>query len=94
MPSYKVIAPGFFNGKFYSPEGKRPVLHTDKPFSKKNPLPSWLSAMTKESAAAKAKRESQAISQDAADKQKAEQDQKDVEDLSFLGEGESAVETL
>ena len=93
MPSYKVKAPGFYNGKFYHPEGKRPVLHTDKPFPKKS-MPSWLSDMPKESAAVKAKREAQAISQDAADQKKAKQDQKDVEDLSFLGEGESAVETL
>ena len=94
MPSYKVKAPGFFNAKFYDPNGKRPVLHTDKPFTKKNPMPSWVSDMPKESAAVKAKREAQAASQDAADKQKAEQDQKDVEDLSFLGAGETAVETL
>jgi len=96
MPQYKVIKNGFFNGELYSPEGKRSVLSTAKPFTKKNPMPSWLSEMPKESAGAKAKREKYAESQKAADKESAEQQKKDIENASFLGEGESgnAVETL
>lgn len=96
MPTYKVIAPGFHNGKMYSPEGKRRVLHTDKPF-KKNEMPSWLSEMPKESAAVRKKREEQEASAAAAAAEKAEQDQRDIEDASFMGEGEQsggAVETL
>ena len=58
MPSYKVIAPGFYQGMHYNPIGKRNVLHTDKPFSKKN-IPSWLIAMPKESTAVSEKRELQ-----------------------------------
>jgi len=97
MPQYKVIAPGFHESKYYHPEGKRQVLHTDKPF-KKGKLPSWLSEMPKESAALKKKREAQEASQVEADKEKVEQDKQDIDDASFLGEGEQAtgsnVETL
>ena len=57
MPTYKVIAPGFHGDKYYHPEGKRQVLTTDKPFTKKNKMPSWLSEMPKESDALKKKRE-------------------------------------
>lgn len=45
MYSYKVKEKGFFNGKIYDPNGKRPVLHRDEPFPKKNgkeQVPSWL----------------------------------------------------
>ena len=55
MPRYKVNAPGFYEGKFYDPEGKRKVLDIDKPFTKKNKIPSWLSEMPKESATLKEK---------------------------------------
>lgn len=88
MPSYKVIKPGFFNSEYYHPEGKRNILHTDKPFSKKE-MPSWLVEMPKESAAMKKKREEQEASRKAADIEKAKQDQKDISDASFLGAGES-----
>jgi hypothetical protein len=100
MPSYKVTAPGFFNGKMYAPNGKRDVLHTDKPFNKKNnPMPSWVTEMPKESEAVRKKREAQEASQKAADGKKAEEDQKDISDASFLGDGEAAeagskVETI
>ena len=39
--SYKVIAPGFFNGMMYSPTGKRRTLTVEKPF-KKDEIPSWV----------------------------------------------------
>ncbi len=103
MPSYKVRSRGFFNGKLYDPEGKRPILFTDKPFSKKS-MPSWLTSMPKESAAVKAKREAQEVSQAEADTEKAEQDQNDIAHASTEGDAaetsfidkatDGAVETL
>ena len=59
MPQYKVTAVGFYDSVMYDPEGKRRVLHTDKPFPKKEgkeQLPSWLEAMKPETAAEKKKR--------------------------------------
>ena len=96
MPRYKVIAPGFANGMIYKPDGKRSVLQTDKPFTKNNPMPSWLAEMPKESPGARKKREKQEAHQAAADGEKSEQDQKDIDEASFLGDGEagSAVETI
>jgi len=102
MPSYKVKSPGFFGGKYYHPEGKRPVLFTDKPFSKKT-MPSWLAAMPKESAAVREKREAQEASQVSASAEKAEQDANDIAHAStegdaaealFIGKAGSSVETL
>lgn len=53
MPSYKVISKGFFDGRMYDPDGKRRVLHTEKPFpskDKKEQVPSWLEAIKSEKA--------------------------------------------
>lgn len=88
MPRYKVKSPGFYNGKLYDPEGKRPVLETDKPFTRKNPMPKWLGDMPKESAELKAKRE--AYEKAAADlnAEKAQQDSKDINAASTEGDGE------
>jgi hypothetical protein len=101
MPSYKVIEKGFYGGRIYDPHGKRRVLHTDKPFPKKNnkeQVPSWLEPITNtETAAEKKKREAAEKKAAKAAADKAEQDQKDIADASFMGEGEkasSAVETL
>ena len=44
MATYKVIAPGFYNGLLYSPNGKRRVMVTEKPFAK-NKKPSWVEPM-------------------------------------------------
>lgn len=66
MPTYKVIAPGFYGGNYYDPEGKRKTLTTDKPFTKKNKMPSWLAVMPDESKVVKAKREAQEKSRNAA----------------------------
>ena len=41
MPSYNVIAKGFYGGKTYDPQGKRRVLDVDKPFNKAT-MPSWV----------------------------------------------------
>ena len=86
MPSYKVLKRGFFNGRLYDPEGKRTVLTTDKPFSKKN-MPSWLAPMPKESESARKKREAQEAKQAAADAEKAEQDKEDIANASTEGDG-------
>lgn len=94
MPVYKVIAPGFFKGEYYHPEGKRSVLHTDKPFTTgkkgKNPLPSWLIPMPKESEAVRKKREAQEVSQKAADEQKMADDLNEVNIASTEGDGAEA----
>ena len=87
MPQYKVIATGFYGGKLYSPEGKRSVLHTDKPFPKKK-LPSWLAEMPTETDAVRKKREAQEASRKTAAAEKAEQDQTDINNASTTGEGE------
>lgn len=96
MPSYKVIAPGFANGKMYKPNGKRSVFHTDKPFNKSNPMPSWLSEMPAETPKQRKIREAAEASQNNTDADKAAADKKDIEDASFLGTGEagSVVETI
>lgn len=100
MPRYKVKVPGFYEGRFYDPNGKRPVLETDKPFTKKNKMPSWLTDMPKESDAVKKKREAQEVSQAAADEQKDTDDKNEIatassagdgEDTSFLGKVKNAV---
>lgn len=99
MPSYKVKSKGFFAGKIYDPDGKRTVLHTEKPFpskDKKEQVPSWLEAIKSETPAqAKARKAAETKAANAA-KKKAEDDKKDIADASFLGEGESPsqVETL
>ena len=102
MPSYKVLQKGFFGGRLYDPAGKRPVLHTDKPFPLKNKVeqvPSWLEPITKAETPAQAKARKAAETKAAnAAKKEAEQNQKDIAEASFMGEGETgssnAVETL
>ncbi len=90
MPSYKVLERGFHDGRLYDPKGKRRTLHVDKPFPK-GKEPSWLEPIKAESAAEKRKRQATGK----ADQAKAASDQKDINELSFMGEGESAgVETL
>lgn len=95
MPKYEVKERGFFNSKLYDPKGKRPFLFTDKPLK---PVPTWLKPAKAETAAEKKMREGLEKRQIAADKKKAKEDRKDIENLSFMGEGEnvpgSAVETL
>jgi len=88
MPQYKVIAPGFYNDMLYHPEGKRQTLHTDKPFTKKNKMPSWLSEMPKESPALKKKREAQEVLDKAAAELKAEQDKDAIATAASEGDGQ------
>lgn len=93
MPSYKVKEKGFFNGKIYDPRGKRPVLHTEKPFEydkskKREKVPSWLERIKDETAAeAKARKAAEAKAAKA-DKDKAAADKQEVESASFLEGGE------
>jgi len=98
MPRYKVDAPGFFDGELYKPDGKRNILTVDKPFTKDNPMPSWVSKMPTESAAAKKKREARETKAAEDDAAKNKSDNKDIADASFLGAGESGsgsqVETI
>lgn len=98
MPSYKVKSKGFFDGRMYDPAGKRRVLHTEKPFpskDKKEQVPAWLEAIQGETAAqAKARKGAETKAANAA-KKKAEDDNKDITEASFMASGESAnVETL
>lgn len=89
MPRYKVKAPGFFGGKMYHPEGKRPILHVDKPFTEKD-MPSWVEEMPDETAEeTEARLQREAAEADAA-KEKNDQDQQDIDDMTFLGDGESS----
>ena len=99
MPSYKVKSKGFFDGKLYDPEGKRTVLHTEKPFpnrpkSKVEDVPSWLEAIKSETPAQASVRKGAETKAANAAKKKAEADKKDIAEASFLGETANTVETL
>lgn len=107
MPSYKVLKQGFFHGRLYDPNGKRSVLHTDKPFpfkvnkktgkkTKVEDIPSWLEAGIPETAEQVKKRKKKEKAAELAAAEKAESDEKDIAEASFMGEGETSdtVETL
>ena len=100
MPSYKVVAPGFIHGRIYKPNGKRKVVHTDKPFPLKNKVeqvPSWLEAMEEETAAQRKARLTAETKATNAAKKKAADDAKDIAGASFLDDAPSdsgTVETL
>jgi len=94
MPRYKVKEKGFYNSKTYDPNGKRPFLYTDKPLK---PVPSWLEPMKAETAAQKKKRLAAEKKAAKEAEKKAKSDQKDIDDLTFMGDGQKAdstVETL
>jgi len=98
MPSYKVKSKGFFGGVLYDPQGKRPILNTDLPFSEvdgEEQVPGWLEAIPCETPAqARARKGAETKARNAA-KKKAEADKKEIEGASFLGgEASSTVETL
>ena len=97
MPSYKVLKPGFYNGRLYDPEGKRPILHTNKPFpskKKKEQVPSWLEYMETETDEQRNEREAAEL--EAAEKvnEKVAADQKEIKEASFLGEGKQSTKTV
>lgn len=89
MPRYKVTAPGFFNGEYYHPEGKRKVLSTDKPFPKKK-LPSWLIAMPPESEVVKKKREQREEAEQRENENMVSAGHKDISEASSTGDGKEA----
>ena len=93
MPKYKVKEKGFYAGKLYSPEGKRSFLFTDRPLKK---VPAWLEPMKAESLTEHKKRIVTEKKTATVDKEKAKSDQKDIQDMSFMGAGEKSnnVETL
>lgn len=94
MPVYRVIEKGFYDGRLYDPAGKRRTITRDKPFSKAE-MPSWVEPIKQTAAAAKSAAASKKKA--AATKKKVEDDQKDIQAASFMGDGEAAgadVETL
>ena len=101
MPRYKVIAPGYANSHLYSPHGKRKFLDRDKPFTKKDPMPSWLEKMSeKETVAQRKQREAEEAAAAQANADQVNGDQKEIANKMFTGAGENApggagpVETL
>jgi len=92
MPRYQVLKPGFYDGKMYDPEGKRKTLTTDKAFKK---CPSWLKPIKDESAAQRKKREADEVKQAEVDAEKAAEDKKDIDAVTFTQPPSTAqVETL
>jgi hypothetical protein len=91
MPRYRVKNRGFYEGQIYDPEGKRKFVNTEKPI---NPCPLWLEPVKSETAAEKKKRETSEKRKQKQDISKSDRDKEDISNLSFMGAGESAVETL
>lgn len=88
MPTYKVKSPGFMFGNLYEPDGKRPILTTDKPLK---PLPAWLEVTS----AAKARKKPVKKSTGGLDK---DQTKVEVDAVTFVDdvppEGSKTTETL
>lgn len=84
MPKYQVIAPGFYGGVTYDPNGKRQTLTTEKPLK---PVPSWLKPYD-EKAEKPAAKTAATVAPDAAT---VEAELKEPADISFSG---GKVETL
>jgi len=96
MPSYKVLSKGFHGGMLYDPAGKRTTLHTEKPFpskDKKEQVPSWLEAIAGETVAQARARKAAATKAANKAAKEAEQQQNEIADASFMGDGESAAES-
>lgn len=91
MPSYKVTSVGFMFGRLYDPNGKRKILHADKPLK---PVPSWLEPIKEETSAQRKKRVAaeKKTKADAAESQK--QKQTEVDSVNFIEPTGSKVETL
>lgn len=87
MPQYKVIAPGFHKGQLYKPNSKRDVLRRDKPYTKKDPMPSWLAEMPQETEAARKKREKKEKAAEKKAAAKKKQDEKEIAAAASLGSG-------
>jgi hypothetical protein len=90
VATYKVIKPGFHDGRLYDPVGKRKILTVDKPFKK---TPAWLELVkspTKKEAAATKKVDSKKKKDD---EEKAKEDKKEIDAVSFV-EKPKSVQTL
>jgi len=95
MPRYKVLEPGFHDGRMYKPnhaKSGRRVVHTDKPLK---PVPTWLKAMKEETAAEKKSRIAKQKKTAKADADKAAEDKSDIDAVTFTDQSPgSSVETL
>jgi len=93
MPSYQVTENGFYDGRMYSPTGKRRTLHVDKPFKK---CPSWLKPIKAESAAESKKRVAAEKKANASNAKQVADGTAEVKGASFMGDGANGatVETL
>jgi len=74
MPRYQVNSPGTHDGVLYGPDGKRPVLVTDKPL---DPVPSWVTRIKDLSAAQTAAQRKKSAAATKAAKKKIEADKND-----------------
>ena len=88
MPRYQVTGVGFFGGVLRSPT-KHNVVHTDAPLKK---VPSWLKLMAEESPQAKAARTKKENAAKKAAAERAEQDQKDIDAVTFVEAAPGAAE--
>ena len=91
MPQYKVKSPGFHNGTFYTPAGKRTVLHVDKAFAK---CPLWLMPLKGETAAEKGARTKAANKAAEEAKVQATEDKKSIDAVTFVTSAESTTQTI
>lgn len=89
MPSYRVIAPGFFGGTIYEPGGKREIIDVDKPFKV---VPSWMVLIDEKEEAKTARKQREAKQVNDAKSAKAA-DKVETDGTDFLGKN-SKVETL
>lgn len=80
MPAYKVKEKGFYEGRLYDPNGKRPVLTRDKAFNK---CPAWLEPIKGESASEAKARQAKQAEASKTEKAKAEADKKAVDQVTF-----------
>lgn len=91
MPSYRVKTPGFYDGTYYDPAGKRPVLNVDTAFKK---CPSWLEPIkgeTPQQKAARTKAENKAKEEA---EEKSKEDKKAVDSVTFVTSAEATTKTL
>lgn len=94
MPSYRVKQQGFHDGRLYDPNGKRRVLHTDKPLK---PVPKWVEPMEEETAAQRKKRLAKEKKAAVAAKEAEQEKKKAVDAVTFTeapATTQSNVETL
>jgi hypothetical protein len=93
MPSYRVKNPGFFDGVLYDPKkSHKSIVDTDMPL---NPVPSWLELIEDEKPVQRKARKAKTAAKKKANAEKAEEDAKEVDAVTFTESPKSAiVETL